>query len=526
MALLHQYVNDRRQRETTLAFCLVLLLRLIETCATRRGEQGTGMLRTAVAVAAFVALAGCKVGPDYVRPEVDAPAAFRYEVSNAPDLVNTSWWQQFDDPVLNQLITTALAQNKDVRIAAARVEEAAGVLGTTRSRLFPQVGASADFARQQVSRFSGTTTLQDDVRRTFNSYQALLSASWEIDFFGKLQRQTESARANLLATEDGRRATLLALVAAVANEYVALRDLDKRLEISRRTADSRRESVRLFDLRYKGGVVAELELEQVRSEYEQALAAIPDLERQIAQQEHLISVLLGANPGTIPRGRSLDELALPAVPAGLPSELLERRPDLLQAEENLVAANADIGAAKALYYPTITLTGQAGTLSTQWSRLFTADSRTWNFGPTVSLPIFTAGAIRGQVAQAEARQQQALYQYQQAIQTAFRETEDALVAQLKLREQLTVQARRVTALKGYARLARLRYDNGYTSFLEVLDAERSLFNAELDYARNQGDLFQALVNIYKAMGGGWVMQANALAPGPNVDVQANPPVFP
>jgi multidrug efflux system outer membrane protein len=471
-------------------------------------------------------LAGCKVGPDYVRPEVATPSTFRYETSQVDGLVNTAWWQQFDDPVLNQLIGTALAQNKDVRIAAARVEEAAGVLGVTRSQLFPQVGAGADFARQQVSRFSGTTTLRDDVRRTFNNYQVLLTASWEIDFFGKLQRQTESARATLLATEDGRRATLLSLVAAVANEYIALRDLDKQLEISRRTAVSRGESLRLFELRFKGGVIAEIELNQMRSEYEQALAAIPDLERQIAQQENLISVLLGEDPGPIPRGRTLDELALPVVPAGLPSDLLEQRPDLLEAEQNLVAANADVGAAKALYFPTISLTGQAGTLSTQWSKLFTADTRTWNFGPTVNVPIFTAGAIRGQVAQAEARRQQALYQYQQTIQTAFRETEDALVGQVKLREQLTVQARRVTALRGYARLARLRYDNGYTSFLEVLDAERSLFGAELDYARNQGDLFQALVNIYKAMGGGWVVQASQLAPQPNVHAEANPPIFP
>ena len=484
------------------------------------------MRKTLVAACMVALLPGCRVGPDYVRPEVDAPAAFRYDVSNAADLVNTAWWEQFDDPVLNELITTALAQNKDVRIAAARVEEAAGVLGVTRSQLFPQVGAGAGVVRQQVSRFSGTNTLREDIDRTFTNYQVLLSASWEIDFFGKLQRQTEAARATLLATEDGRRATLLSLVAAVANEYITLRDLDKQLEISRRTADSRGESVRLFELRFKGGVVAELELEQVRSEYEQALAAIPDLERQIAQQENLISVLLGSNPGPIPRGSTLDELALPAVPAGLPSELLERRPDLLQAEQNLVATNAQIGAAKALYYPTISLTGQAGTLSTQWSKLFTGDARTWSFGPTVSLPIFTAGAIRGQVAQAEARQQQALYQYQQAIQTAFRETEDALVGQSKLREQLTVQARRVKALRGYARLARLRYDNGYTSFLEVLDAERSLFNAELDYARNQGDLFQSLVNLYKAMGGGWVVQAARMAPAPNIDVQANPPIFP
>jgi multidrug efflux system outer membrane protein len=476
--------------------------------------------------AALAVLAGCKVGPDYVRPAVDAPASFRFEVSDAPDLVNTAWWEQFDDPVLSELIATSLEQNKDVRIAAARVQGAAGLLGATRSSLFPQVGGSAAAPRQQVSRFSGVNTLREDVDRTFSTYQVLLSASWEIDFFGKLQRQTEAARANLLATEDGRRATLLALVASVANAYVSLLNLDKQLEISRRTAESRGESVRLFDLRYKGGVVSELELNQARSEYEQALAAIPDLERLIVQQENLLSVLLGRNPGSIPRGRTLDELTLPMVPAGLPSELLERRPDLLQAEQNLIAANAQIGAAKALYYPTIALTGQTGTLSTQWSKLFTGDSRTWSFGPSISLPIFTAGAIRGQVAQAEALQQQALYQYQQAIQTAFRETEDALVDQVKLRAQLAVQVRRLTALKTSARLARLRYDNGYTSFLEVLDAERSLFNAELAYAQNQGELYQALVNLYKAMGGGWVVRANQLAPQPDVDVQGNPPIFP
>jgi multidrug efflux system outer membrane protein len=482
--------------------------------------------RAAAAVATFAALAGCTVGPDYVRPTVETPAAFRFEVRDAPELVNTAWWEQFNDPVLNGLIASALEENKDVRIAAARVEEAAGVLGVTRSQLFPQLSGGAGAGRQQVSRYTGTTTLAREVDRTFTNYQVLLSAGWEIDFFGKLQRQTEAARATLLATDEGRRATILALVASVANEYVRLLNLDKQLEISRRTAESRGESVRLFDLRYKGGVVSELELNQARSEYEQALAAIPDLERLIAQQENLLSVLLGRNPGPIPRGRTLDELTLPAVPAGLPSQLLERRPDLLQAEQNLIAANAQIGAAKALYYPTISLTGQAGTISTQFSKLFSGPASTWNFGPTVNVPIFTAGAIRGQVAQAEARQQQALYLYQQAIQGAFRETEDALVDQNKLREQLSVQARRLTALRAYARLARLRYDNGYTSFLEVLDSERSLFLAELDFAQNQGDLYQALVNLYKAMGGGWVMQANEQTPQPNVDVRSNPPIFP
>lgn len=484
------------------------------------------MRRTLLATCIVAMVPGCLVGPDYVRPKVDEPATFRFEERDARDVVNTAWWEQFSDPVLNDLIGIALAENKDVRIAAARVEEFAGRLGTTRAQLFPQLSGSADVARQEASRFSGTTTLPREVDRTFTSYQAFLNGSWEIDFFGRLRRATESARADLLASDEGRKQVVLTLVSAVAFQYLNLRDLDKQLEIAKRTADSRRETVDLFNLRYAGGVISQLELEQVKSQYEEALATIPLIEKQIAQQENALSVLLGRNPGPISRGRTLDELALPEVPAGLPSQLLERRPDILQAEQSLVSANAQIGAAKALYYPVISLTGQYGSISTQLSDLFTGAARAWNFGPTITLPIFSAGAIRGQVAQAEARQQQALYSYQKAIQGAFQETEDALIDRTKSLERLSVQTRQVEALASYARLAKLRYDNGYTSYLELLDAQRSLFNAELDYTRTQGDVFQSLVNIYRAMGGGWVVIADQSTPPPNVDVTANPPIFP
>jgi len=257
--------------------------------------------------------------------------------------------------------------------------------------------------------------------------------------------------------------------------------------------------------------VSEMELAQNRSEYEAAVATVPQIEAQIAQQENALSVLLGRNPGPIARGREVTQLALPAVPAGLPSELLERRPDLRQAEQVLIAANARIGAARALYFPTISLTGMFGAVSTQFSNLFSGPTRVWAYAGDASMPIFTAGGIAGQVQQAEAQQQQALLAYQKAIQTSFQEVENGLVGAQKSRAQLAAQGRQVEALRTYARLARLRYDNGYTSYMEVLDAERSLFNAELSYSQTQGAMYAVMINLYKAMGGGWVVEAERLS---------------
>jgi multidrug efflux system outer membrane protein len=466
------------------------------------------MRASALSLLVVLALSGCLLGPDYQRPVVDTPPAFRFAESDAKDLVNTAWWEQFQDPALNELIATALADNLDVKTAAARVEQFRGQFVTTRSQLFPQVAAGINAQRQRVP--LGTTDLPPGVGSVFNQYQATLSASWEIDFFGKLRRQTEAARANLLASEEGRRATILTLVASVASSYVNLLSLDRQLDIAKSTVASRAASVSVFQLRFTGGEVSQMELAQSQSEYQASLASIPQIELQIAQQEDALSILLGHNPEVIVRDRELDDLALPAVPAGLPSELLERRPDLRQAEQDLVAANALIGAARALYFPSISLTGLFGSASGQFSSLFTGPARVWSYAGAVTLPIFTAGSIGGQVKQAEAQQQQALFQYQKAIQVAFQEVADALISLQKTREQLVVQGNQVDALRTYARLARLRFEGGYTSYIEVLDAERSLFNAQLSYAQTQGTVFTSTVSLYKAMGGGWVTDAERM----------------
>jgi len=457
------------------------------------------------------ALSGCMMGPNYQRPAVDTPQTWRFEDKEAKDAANTAWWEQFNDPVLNDLIRTALKENKDVKIAAARVEEFMGRYGFTRAALFPQIGAGAGYGRQRVSELTGPSPLEDTgANATFNSSQLFLNASWEIDLWGKLRRATEAARAELLSTEEARRTVILTLVSSVASTYIDLRDLDKQLEIAQQTAKSREESYDLFQKRFQGGVISELELNQVKSEYEQALSTIPQFEKNIAQVENFLSTLLGRNPGQIARGKTVDQLTLPAVPAGLPSDILVNRPDIRQAEQNLIAANANIGVAKSLYFPSISLTGLFGWASNDLDDLFKGPSKTWSWAVPAAMPIFTAGAIAGQVRSAEAIQQQTLISYEQSIQTAFREVEDALIGQKKTREQIVAQGQQVGSLRNYARIARLRYDNGYTSYIEVLDAERSLFNAELSYTQTQGVLFLSLINLYKAMGGGWVVAAESL----------------
>jgi multidrug efflux system outer membrane protein len=451
-------------------------------------------------------LTGCMtVGPDYKRPVIDTPAAWRIEEREVRDLANTAWWQQFNDPVLNGLVGTALEQNKDLLIATARIEEFFGRYFSTRGDQFPSAGGNADAFRQRLSekgfsRFDGKDN-------PYNQYEAFLNAGWEIDFWGKFRRATEAARAELLGTEEGRRTVVLTLVGAVSAAYVDIRALDKQLEITQRTADSRKGTLELFQLRFQNGIISEVDLSQAESEYEDALARIPDFERAIGQTENALSVLLGRNPGPIARGLTLDELILPVVPAGVPSELLERRPDIRSAEQALIAANARIGVAKSLYFPTISLTGAFGTVSTDLSNLFTASSRAWNYGVPVSVPLFTAGRIGGEVKAAEAAEKQAVLSYQQAIQNAFREVDDALLDRSKSGQRLDALSRQLKALNNYARLARMRYDEGYTSFLEVLDAERSLFNVELAHTTGQNALFRSLINIYKSMGGGWVTAA-------------------
>ncbi len=468
------------------------------------------MLRTLIVSIIIVSMAGCMVGPNYERPRIDTPQSFRYEPKDVAETANTEWWKQFNDPVLNQLMAEALANNKNVKIAAANVAQAAGILMTTRSALFPQVSYTGTAARQRVSQ---NEAISAPSQNPFNSLQVLGGASWEIDLWGRIRRLTEAAQANLLATDEARRGVILSLVAECASSYIQLRALDEQLTISKRTLKTYQDSVNLFELQHKYGQVSQMTVEQARSQYETAAATIPQIEFQIAQTESALSILLGRNPGPIPRGRTLAELTMPTVPAGLPSQLLERRPDLLQAEQNLIAANAQIGAAKALYYPTISLTGAFGMSSNDLSNLFKGPSNTWSYGGSIIGPIFTGGNIRGQVKQAEAAQQAALFAYEQTIQSAFADAENALVSRQSLEAQLTAEQKRVVAYKAYTRLAWLQYNGGYAPYLNVLYAETQLFPAELSAAQTQAATFISLVNIYKAMGGGWVTEADRMSTG-------------
>jgi len=469
------------------------------------------MGRFYLAIFLCLTMCGCMVGPDYRRPEVETPQTWRFAEKESKEVVNTAWWEQMGDPVLNELIEISIRENKDLRIAAARVEEFRGRYAITRAPLFPQIGAGASAGGERITQL-GQTPLSSATTNPSENYLVNFFASWEIDIWGKLRRATEAARADLIATEEGKRGIILSLVTSVAGAYVNLADLDKQLEIARRTAKSREESYRIFTLRFQGGYVSNLELSQVKSQYEQALATIPAIEKAIAQQEDALSLLLGRNPGPIQRGKNIDTLGLPVVPAGLPSELLERRPDIRQAEQQLISANAQIGVAKAQFFPSINLTGLFGWESIRLSKLFTGPARIWTYAASASQPIFMGGAISEGVKTARAIREEALFNYQKSIQNAFRDVEDALIDQKRTREQLDAQARQVEALRTYAATARLRYENGYTSYIEVLDAERSLFDAELAYTQTKGGLFQALINLYKAGGGGWVISLEKKSP--------------
>jgi len=466
-----------------------------------------------IALALVVLISGCMVGPDYERPAIDLPPTFRYEAADARETANAEWWKAFQDPALEALVDEALANNLTVKVAAANILQAAGVLTQVRSPLFPQITYDGGGTRQRFSE-SGSLPLSSLVENPRNDFQLAGGVNWEIDLWGRIRRLSEAAQADLLATREARRGVILSLVAAVAESYLQLRGLDAQLEIAMRTLKAYGESVKLFELQFQHGQVSLMTVEQARSQYQTAAAAIPQIESQIGQTENALSILVGRNPGPVRRGRSIQDLALPAIPAGLPSQLLERRPDLAQAEQNLIAANAQIGAAKALYFPSVSLTGILGTQSAELSDLFSGPARTWSYSGSFVGPIFTAGAISGQVKQAEAARQAALLSYRNTILNAFSDVENALVARRKLSDQLGARENLVASLREYARLAWMQYNSGYTPYLTVLNAESQLFPAELDYAQTKTALLSAYVNLYKAMGGGWVSRAEALTEPP------------
>ncbi|CAG9267599.1 efflux transporter outer membrane subunit [Paraburkholderia unamae] len=465
-------------------------------------------LRPLALLVATACLGACAVAPDYRRPAVETPSSYRYASPQAEAVdASLNWWAQFDDPVLNDLIEKAIAQNKDLAIAAARVEEFYGRYVVTRAGLFPQISANFDPSRGHVPPYAGLPSV------TSNQFQLNGMVSWELDLFGRLRRMTEAARAEYLGTQAAQQATRIAIIANVATSYLQLRDYDNQLQIAQATLASRKGALGLFEERFAGGVVSKVQLSQARSEYESAQATVYSIQQQIAQQEDALSLLLGQNPGPIARGKTISELSAPAIPAGLPSALLERRPDVLQAEQTLIAANASIGAARAQYFPDISLTGMFGAASTALSGLWLGPARVWQFAGALTQPIFKGGAIAGSVHQAEAVQQEALFNYQKTIQQAFADVENALVGAARTRDQLDATTRQVRALAEYASLARDLYEGGYTSYLEVLDAERSLFTAQLQQSALQDQELAEIVNLYKALGYGWTPPASAAANG-------------
>jgi outer membrane protein, multidrug efflux system len=469
-------------------------------------------LTVASLAAATLALAGagCALGPNYARPAVPAPPTWReIPVAEAQSLANTAWWELFDDPQLQELIKVALVENKDLKIAVERIEEARARYGFAKAEFWPKLDASATAGRLRFNSGSLVHTPEGDTGAASEGtetalYSVSADVSWELDFFGRIRRATEAQQALFLGTQEARRSAVLTLVADVARTYFELRDADLRLEIARRTIQSRREYVQFAKDRFEGGITPELDYRQAEAELKRVETILFDLERLISAKENELSVLLGRNPGPILRGRAAIEQKRPgAVPAGLPSELLDRRPDIREAEQTLAASTANIGEAKAMLFPRIALTGSFGTASTDFDTLFEGPSKSWNIIGSLLQPIFHSGQNRRRVEITESRQRQMLYAYERTILQAFRETEDALMAYRKTGQQREAQADRVSAERKVLELCELRYKGGVSAYLEVLDAQRSLFTAEQDEAQTIGSNLTSLVRLYKALGGGW-----------------------
>jgi multidrug efflux system outer membrane protein len=454
-------------------------------------------------IAVLVLEAGCMMGPKYKRPTVDVPQQYRapapQQASQASSLGNEQWWQVYQDPVLTQLIHTAIAQNYDVRIAAARVLEAQAQVGITRANQLPSASVGANVFSEQNPKVTSLFPAYEE-----NAGELNLSVIWNLDFWGKYRRQTQAARAQLLATQWGQRAVISSMVANVATAYFQLRALDSELEISKRTLASRQQSVQLTQTLESHGGASGLDVSQAEQLVYTASETIPDLERQIQQQENLLSVLLGENPQSIPRGRTLTEQPVPQnVPAGLPSELLERRPDVRQVEENMVAANAQIGVAKAAFFPNLSLTGLGGLESNALRQFITAPAETWYAAFNVSQPVFEGGALRSQLRLARANWQEAEFSYQQTVQNALEQVSNSLVASQKDREYREQQELLTQAAQQTDQFSEVLYKNGGASYLQVLTSETNYFSAELNLVQAQLNERLALVQLYQSLGGGW-----------------------
>src|SRR3984893_10474264 len=468
-------------------------------------RPGRLLLLSLCAIAVW--FSGCAVGPNYARPNVDAPTSYRGQQDDQPNaptaksdpaLGDEEWSKVFLDPALQDLIRAALQNNYDVRIAAARVQEARAQLGITRADQFPTLSGGGNITSQRDSAAGPIPAFE------LTQGALSVSAAWNLDFWGRYRRATEAQRARLLAQEWAQRAVISSLVANVASGYFQLRELDLELEISKRTLASRTESLKLTAMRTEHGIDTMLDQRQAEQLVYTAGAQVPDLERQIEQEENALSILLGNNPGAIPRGLKLTEqLHVPEVPVGIPSALLERRPDIREAEENLVAANAQIGVARAAYFPQISLTGTAVCQSAKLTDLFQGPSGVWNLAGSLTQPIFEGGRLKSGVRLAEAQHEQMLLTYQQTIQGAFRDVSNAIVAYRKNREFRIQQQLLAESAQDAAKLSEIRFKAGTTDYLEVLTNETNYFSAALGLAQAQGNELTALVQLYQALGGGW-----------------------
>ena len=451
--------------------------------------------------AALLGLGGCAIGPDYKRPELAEPPAYRLDTGVLTVAADSDWWNSFNDPVLTAMVEAALRNNYDARIAAARIDEFRGQLMVARAGFFPQLNATASAARQKSGAFNGTPFAALGGPR--NSYEALLNASWEIDLWGRIRRQAESAEAGLWNAEYTRRGVVLALAALVVQGYATLRGLDAQLEVARATLDARGHALDIFRERYAGGVISQVELSQAENDFYLTEATIPPLRNAIAQTENALSVLLGREPGPVERGKPVTELMAPAVGADLPAALLARRPDVLQAEQAAVAANAQVGAALALFLPQVNLSGFFGALATSPAALWHSASQVWGFGANLAQPVFQGGAIRGQVTSAEAVRDQAMLAYQASVLHALADVNGALSNGIETRNRLGSLRKQEQSLLVYADQSNARYEGGYSSYLEVTDAQEKLFSVQLAAIQGQVDVLTGTAALYKSLGGGW-----------------------
>lgn len=470
------------------------------------------MAKTSLVVVVTLLLSGCwSLAPRYERPPLELPASWAGSADTSASSISVQWWKIYADALLDQLVEEAFAHNADLALAVARVDEARALAGYARSELFPFVDAGAERSRTQSS-LRTNTPLPPGTERKTDSYRAGLNVNFELDLWGRLRDASSAARAEVLATQAARETVRLAVAAEVTQGYFALRAYDEQIVATRRSIDTRGEALTLQKLRYEAGVISEFEYRQLEAEVLAARAQLPGIERSRIQQENALALLLGKSPRVIYESATIEAVApsdsaptLPAtiVPPGLPSELLLRRPDLVEAEQRLIAAQARIGVARAAYFPSISLTGFYGSESALLSDLFTGPAGTWKAGAALTQPIFGFGRATRLVDAANARQRQAVAQYQRAIQNAFREARDAIVAQTKTREQFEAEEQRVAALTQSLRLAELRYRNGITSQLEMLDAERNLLSARLNRSEALRAQRAAIADLFKSLGGGW-----------------------